>query len=172
MSAALKPMFRTDDYLKNVKPDAEASGRYRILLAEDDKEMRTLLALSLKRAGYEVVACPDGDDMLIHLAAFLLPFEPVHESFDLIISDIRMPGVTGMEVLQGKPKRAYFPPMILITAFGDDETNAQAAQWGVAAMFDKPFDVDELLEKVQAILLSSECSAGRRSRCRHRDCGM
>jgi DNA-binding response OmpR family regulator len=63
-----------------------------------------------------------------------------------------MPGVTGMEVLQGKPERTDFPPMILITAFGDDETHAQAAECGVAAMFDKPFDVDELLETVNAIL--------------------
>ncbi len=156
ITAAMRTMDQTDAYFRHVAPDAEPEGRYRILLAEDDKEMRTLLTLALKKAGYEVVACPDGVDMLTHLAAFLLPFETVRESFDLIISDIRMPGVTGMEVLQGKPKRADFPPMILITAFGDDETHAQAAECGVAAMFDKPFDVDELLEKVNAILLSGE----------------
>jgi DNA-binding response OmpR family regulator len=156
MTVAMNTTLHTDVYFNDVAPDAEPARRYRILLAEDDKEMRTLLALSLKRAGYDVVKCSDGVDMLTHLAAFLLPYEPVHESFDLIISDIRMPGVTGMEVLQGKPKRANFPPMILITAFGDDETHAQAAECGVAAMFDKPFDVDELLEKVNAILLCRE----------------
>lgn len=156
MSAAMETKVQTDAYFEDVKPDAGAAGRYRILLAEDDKEMRTLLALALKRAGYEVVACPDGVDMLTHLGAFLLPLEPVHESFDLIISDIRMPGVTGMEVLQGKPQAGYFPPMILITAFGDEETHADAAEYGAAAMFDKPFDVDELLEKVNAIVRDRE----------------
>ena len=156
MSAAMKTKDQAEVYFDDIKADAEPAKRHRILLAEDDKEMRTLLALSLKRAGYEVVACPDGVDMLTHLAAFLLPYKPAHESIDLIISDIRMPGVTGMEVLQGKPENADFPPMILITAFGDDETHAQAAESGVAAMFDKPFDVDELLEKVNAILLSRE----------------
>jgi len=153
MTAAKNTRLRTNGYVNDVAPDAEPASRYRILLAEDDEEMRTLLALSLKRAGYDVVKCSDGIDMLTHLAAFLMPYEPVHESFDLIISDIRMPGATGMEVLQGKPKRANFPPMILITAFGDDEIHAKAAKCGVAAMLDKPFDVDELLEKVKAILL-------------------
>jgi DNA-binding response OmpR family regulator len=156
MSAAMETAFQTDACLSHVKPDADIAGPYRILLAEDDKEMRMLLELALKRSGYEVVACPDGADMLIHLAAFLMPCDEVHESFDLIISDIRMPGFTGMEVLEGKPERADFPPMILITAFGDDETHAQAAKYGAAAMFDKPFDVDELLKKVNAILLSVE----------------
>ena len=156
ITAAMKPMHQTDAYFRNVAPDAEPDRRYRILLAEDDKEMRTLLMLALKRSGYEVVACPDGIDMLARLAAFLLPFKSAGESFDLIISDIRMPGVTGMEVLQGKPQAGYFPPMILITAFGDEETHADAAEYGAAAMFDKPFDVDELLEKVNAIVRDRE----------------
>lgn len=156
MTAVMNTTPQTDVYFNDVAPNAEPARRYRILLAEDDKEMRILLALSLKRSGYDVVQCPDGVDMLTHLEAFLLPYKTVHESFDLIVSDIWMPGVTGMEVLQGKPNRANFPPMILITAFGDDETHAQAAECGVAAMFDKPFDVDELLEKVNAILLCRE----------------
>jgi hypothetical protein len=92
MSAAMKTTFQTDACFSDVKPDADTARQYRILLAEDDKEMRTLLALALKRSGYEVVACPDGADMLTHLAAFLMPCDQVHESFDLIISDIRMPG--------------------------------------------------------------------------------
>jgi DNA-binding response OmpR family regulator len=156
MTAAIKTMDQTDAYFRNVAPDAEPDRRYRILLAEDDKEMRTLLTLALNRFGYGVVACPDGIDMLAHLAAFLLPLQSAGESFDLVISDIRMPGVTGMEVLQGKPDRADFPPMILITAFGDEETHAEAAEYGAAAIFDKPFDVDELIEKVNAILLTRE----------------
>ena len=128
------------------------TGRYRVLLAEDDYEMRTLLAISLKHSGYEVIECSDGIGMLTYLAAFLLPDEFARESIDLIISDIRMPGVTGMEVLKGKPKNRDFPPMILITAFGDAETHALAKQLGAAAIFDKPFDVDVLLEKVKDVL--------------------
>jgi two-component system, response regulator, stage 0 sporulation protein F len=128
------------------------TGRYRVLLTEDDYEMRALLAMALRKSGYKVVECADGIGMLTHLAASLLPDEFAREPVDLIISDIRMPGVTGMEVLEGKPKNGDFPPMILITAFGDAETHARANQFGAAAIFDKPFDVDVLLEKVKDVL--------------------
>ena len=126
----------------------------RLLLAEDDREMRKLLARVLRQSGYDVVECPDGMAMLTHLADFLLPDGFSREKIDLIISDIRMPGVTGMEVLEGRPTRGDFPPMILITAFGDDATHARAAKLGAAAMLDKPFDIDDLLDEVKAVLVS------------------
>jgi len=125
---------------------------YRVLVAEDDYEMRKLLAGTLNDSGYDVVECPDGMAMLTHLAAFLLPDEFAQEKIDLIISDVRMPGISGMEVLEGKPRHHAFPPMILITAFGDDQTHAMAAQFGAAAMLDKPFDMDDLLGKMTEIL--------------------
>ena len=108
--------------------------------------------MALRKSGYEVIECSDGTGMLTYLAAFLLPGEFAREPVDLIISDIRMPGVTGLEVLEGKPEDRDFPPMILITAFGDEETHTQAKKFGAAAFFDKPFDVDVLLEKVKEIL--------------------
>ena len=122
-----------------------------ILLAEDDKEMRSLLALMLRKEGYQVCECMDGLSLLDMLSSFFLPDEE-HENFDLIISDIRMPGVTGMEILMGANELDDFPPIILITAFGDKETHVQAERLGAVALFDKPFDIDEMLEKVRAIL--------------------
>ena len=125
-----------------------------ILLAEDDKEMRSLLALMLRKEGYCVTECPDGLSLLDMLSSFFLPGEE-HENFDLVISDIRMPGVTGMEILMGANELDNFPPIILITAFGDKETHMQAERLGAVALFDKPFDIDEMLKKVHAILLPS-----------------
>jgi two-component system response regulator (stage 0 sporulation protein F) len=122
-----------------------------ILLAEDDKEMRSLLALMLRKEGYQVCECRDGLSLLDMLSSFFLPSEE-HKNFDLIISDIRMPGITGMEILMGANELDNFPPIILITAFGDKETHMQAERLGAAALFDKPFDIDELLKKVHAIL--------------------
>ena len=144
-----------------IQQEATVTDPYHILLAEDDMEMRTLLALSLRKVGYKVTECHDGVGLLTHLGAFLLPDESEHENVDLIISDIRMPGFTGMEVLEGIPKNKGFPLMILITAFGDEETHAQAKKFGAAAMFDKPFDVGDLLAKVQELLTSHEKSRGR-----------
>lgn len=120
------------------------------MLAEDDDDMRKLLAWSLRKYGYEVIECTDGIHLLDHLSSFFFPEET--ETFDLIISDIRMPGVTGLEVLEGMHKYKTFPPMVLITAFGDEKTHKQAHQWGAAAIFDKPFDIDDLLAKVQEIV--------------------
>jgi len=127
---------------------------FSILLAEDDKEMRSLLALMLKKEGYQVCECTDGLSLLDMLASFFLPSEE-HEHFDLIISDIRMPGVTGMEILMGANELDNFPPIILITAFGDKETHMQAERLGAVALFDKPFDIDEMLKTVHTVLLPS-----------------
>jgi DNA-binding response OmpR family regulator len=105
----------------------------------------------LRKEGYQVRECMDGLSLLDMLSSFFLPDEE-HENFDLIISDIRMPGVTGMEILMGANELDDFPPIILITAFGDKETHVLAERLGAVALFDKPFDIDEMLEKVRAIL--------------------
>lgn len=128
----------------------KAAKMYHILLADDDIEMRRMLAWVLREKGYEVCECPDGDDLLDHLG-FYGSFERA-SNYDLIISDIRMPGVTGIQALESVKEFGDFPPMILITAFGDDNTHIQAEKLGAAALLDKPFDVADLLARVIQIL--------------------
>jgi CheY-like chemotaxis protein len=123
-----------------------------ILLAEDNHEMRKLLAMSLRKNGYEVTEFVDGLSMLNHY--FSVASLQKEAAFDLVISDVRMPGLTGIEILEGMYKHKGFPPMVLITAFGDEETHEQAHRLGAVAMFDKPFDIDELIAKVQEIVPS------------------
>jgi len=108
--------------------------------------MRALLAQSLRADGFEVSESPDGMDVLARLASD----DP--EEFDLIISDIRMPGVTGLEFLEGLHEREGFPPTILITAFGDAKTHAEAARVGALAVFDKPFEIEDLIAAVRRAL--------------------
>lgn len=122
----------------------------RILLAEDDDEMRLLLADCLRRKGYHVTECPNGLHLVEHLTGLVTRGE--RPDFDLIISDIRMPWISGLQVFKGLKAKHALPPVILITAFGDDETHAQARKLGVAAIYDKPFDLDVLLEKVEKVL--------------------
>lgn len=121
-----------------------------ILLAEDDDELRKLLTWSLHKEGYQVTECADGMVLLNNLDGYLFLGEA--KCFDLIISDIRMPGITGIEILEGLHEHDDYPPMILITAFGDEETHAQAARLGAAAVFDKPFEIEDLLTKAREIL--------------------
>ena len=106
----------------------------RIILAEDDQEMRALIASSLEKDGYDVTLASDGAELLARLA---------FQEFDVVISDIRMPGCSGMNVLEGLRDARWTVPVILMTAFGDDETRARA-QSNDAVLFDKPFDVDDL----------------------------
>lgn len=128
--------------------------RPRILVGEDDAEMRSLLCETLRERGYTVVECRDGLNVLDRLSPVLLSPAVTSreaEEFDLIISDIRMPGVNGMTILEGLQLFDDFPPMILITAFGDAETHAMAARLGAAAMFDKPFAMDDLIRAVEKL---------------------
>ena len=122
----------------------------KILIAEDDDEMRTLMALFLEKAGYDVLSCSNGTDLVRYVSTLFSPFR--HEDIALVISDIRMPGFSGLEVLREMHGFMGFPPMILITAFGDETIHAEAERYGAKAIFDKPFDIEQLLTMVQEIV--------------------
>jgi DNA-binding response OmpR family regulator len=106
----------------------------RIIVADDDHEMRELLATSLRKDGYDVTLAKDGGELLARLAC---------QEFDVVISDIRMPVCNGMNVLEGLRDARWTTPVILMTAFGDAETRARVES-NDAVLFDKPFDVDDL----------------------------
>lgn len=129
----------------------------RILLAEDDREMRRLIASTLKKEGYEVVEVSDGNQLLSMIGSQILNPRN-HPPADLVISDVRMPGHNGLEVLAGLRHADWSTPVILITAFGDDETHAEARRLGAAAIIDKPFDLNDL--KTVVINLPALHSAG------------
>ena len=133
---------------------------WRVLIAEDDEEFRKVLARSLRQHGFAVTECRHGVDLIGQLRCLVESADA--NDFDLIISDIRMPGVTGLSVLAGLREFKNAPPIILITAFGDDETHAEAMHLGAAAMIDKPFEIAELLAKADEILAAP--SAGRRDK--------
>jgi two-component system response regulator (stage 0 sporulation protein F) len=132
-----------------------------ILLAEDTDEMRSVIAMRLRQQGYSVTECADGAELLARLGVYLHP-ETVGEAsessrkYDLVISDVRMPGVFGTSVVEGATDCPNFPPTILITGFGDDEMHEQARRVGVAAVIDKPFDMSDLLEKVRTVIAARD----------------
>ncbi|HOP05691.1 MAG TPA: response regulator [candidate division Zixibacteria bacterium] len=123
----------------------------RILVAEDDPEMRRLLVWNLRKEGFETVECSDGWELLDHLGKPVLDGDP--DDFDLVVSDIRMPGATGLEVLEGINETEWFVPMILITAFGSDQVHREAEELGAAGIFDKPFEVQDLIERIRQVLV-------------------
>lgn len=125
----------------------------RVLLAEDDADLRALLAQAFRLRGYDVVECIDGPELVSRLGTYVLFGPPA--GFDLVVSDIRMPGATALEILEAMRECRGVPPVILITAFPSDDTRAAARQLGVAALFDKPFRIEDLLSRADALVV--EC---------------
>lgn len=123
---------------------------FRLIIAEDDKEMRTMLSESLRGKGYEVIECADGWALIRHIGMLYLPEDREH--IDLVISDIRMPGINGLEILTAMHAFEPLPPLVFITAFGDDETHSLADRLGAIDVFDKPFDMDDFLMRIHWIL--------------------
>jgi two-component system response regulator (stage 0 sporulation protein F) len=119
----------------------------RVLLAEDDEHMRGLIALKLRKIGFEVLESPDGKDLTVKIEKLLLG-ENAGPSIHIIISDIRMPGCSGIDVLARLRSAGNSTPFVLITAFGDYNVQNRAAELGASALFDKPFDLDELCRTV------------------------
>jgi DNA-binding response OmpR family regulator len=124
----------------------------RVFLAEDDPELRGLLAACLRRDGFTVVEVQDGSRLVDTLATELIdPTAP--EPADIIISDVRMPGWSGLDVLAGIRKAGWHTAIILMTAFGDGETHRKARDLGVTAFFDKPFDIEDFRTVVMYVAL-------------------
>jgi DNA-binding NtrC family response regulator len=116
--------------------------RPRLLLAEDDDDVRWSLTEILETEGFEVIAVSSGSALLEHLGSAFL-FEQRTTPPDVIVSDIRMPGVSGLKVLEGVRQRGWNIPVVLITAFGDDEIRARAMRLD-ATLLSKPLDLNEL----------------------------
>jgi DNA-binding NtrC family response regulator len=116
-------------------------------LAEDDAAMRELIARTLRKAGFAVTEARNGYETLERLANRLL--RERHLWFDLVISDVRMPGFDGLNILASIKLLPEYVPVILITAFGTRETHAAAVRMGAFAMLDKPFDLDDLMSAVR-----------------------
>lgn len=119
-----------------------------ILLGEDDAEMRAMLADPLREDGYDLLEARDGTELVraIHR------FEDAMVPLGLIITDVRMPGFSGLEVLEYLDYARLTVPVIVMTAFGDDDTHAQAHRRHAALVLDKPFDIDDLRAAVARLL--------------------
>jgi len=119
----------------------------RVLVAEDDDELRWLISRTLRKSGFDVIEARDGSALLDRAGEMIL-HDHTLSGIDLIVSDVRMPGWSGLDVLAGLQHSGVRVPMVLITAFGDDKTHRQAARLGAAAVVDKPFDMDHLCDVV------------------------
>jgi two-component system phosphate regulon response regulator OmpR len=120
----------------------ERSGE-RLLIVEDDPEMRDLLRKVLEKEGYRVSVSGDG-----HQA--LNAFD--RETFDLVVTDMLMPCDGGLELLETLHRTHPSLPVIIVTAFGDWHSYSRALELGAAAFISKPLRMAELIAAVHAAL--------------------
>lgn len=128
----------------------ENDGRARVLVVDDDAEMRALLADVLSDEGYAVEEEPNGAEALIRLRT---------NSFSAIVLDKNMPGLSGLDLLPGLRTICPETPVILITAFGDVSTYMDAMEKGAFEFIFKPFRMEELLRTLRRALPSGKRAA-------------
>lgn len=107
----------------------------KILVVDDEQSLRDVLSIMLKRAGYAVTSVADGDEAIEHLHK---------EIFDLVITDLRMPKVDGMEVLKAVKSASPETVVLVITAFATADSAVEAMKQGAYDYLTKPFQVDEV----------------------------
>ena len=132
---------------------AESPTGPRVFLAGDDAELRGLFAASLRRRGFEVLTAGDGAELLAFLSAVADKRIPRP---DAIVSDVRMPGHDGVELLVAMRLAEWDVPILLMTAFGDAFVKRRAEAFGAAALLEKPLTSEELVDALRAVLMRSE----------------
>ncbi|WAM27452.1 sigma-54-dependent transcriptional regulator [Myxococcus sp. NMCA1] len=108
----------------------------RVLVVEDEREMRAMLEKGLTRRGFTPVALPSADEALVRLAA---------EDFDVVLTDLRMPGMDGLALCERIALNRPDIPVVVVTAFGSLETAVAAIRAGAYDFVTKPIDVDALV---------------------------
>lgn len=132
---------------------SNAAAKTVVFLAEDDPELRSTLAETLRQNDFEVRTAADGKSLLALLTEssrkeLAMP--------SLIVTDLRMPRCSGLNVLTVLRLAEWDVPVVLITGFGDRAVHEDAATLGAAAVLDKPFDPDTLLRVLRAALRRRE----------------
>jgi len=125
----------------------------KILVIDDEELVIRSLSKLLGRNGFEVSVVKSGQDALVIIK---------EEEFDLIISDIRMPGMNGIESVKWIyefliKKGAKNPPVIFITGYADEKLEKEAIDLNPVSFIYKPFEISDLMVRVKEVLVT--CSA-------------
>jgi DNA-binding NtrC family response regulator len=142
--------YRDEGYLPaDDRAQDHAPKRLQVLLAEDDDELRAALTELLESEGCDVIAVRSGSASLEHLGAALL-LDRDRAPIDMILADVRMPGISGLQLLEGVRARGWQIPVVVMSAFGDPRTRAEAEALGATAFLDKPFAPGALRDVIRA----------------------
>ena len=127
----------------DARAGAEGGAKPRVLVVDDEPSMRDMLRIVLRRDGYDVTVAPNGREAVELLG---------REHVDLLISDIRMPDISGVEVLRVAKETNRDIVAFMMTAFASTDSAVEAMRLGAVDYFTKPFSMDELRLKVRTHL--------------------
>jgi two-component system, OmpR family, response regulator len=114
-----------------------------VLVIDDTKNIRILLTQCLKFEGYDVTTASNGSEALCFL---------VQKNFDLIFLDVRMPELSGTEVLRQMRQMGVSTPVVMITAFGTVKNAVECTQLGAVAYLQKPFTENKIKQVLEEVL--------------------
>jgi DNA-binding response OmpR family regulator len=123
----------------------------RVMVVDDDRDAREALAAALAQSGYLVQVAADGRDALARLDSW---------PADVVVSDVCLPGMTGVELIEALRRGGHQQPVVLITGL-DRDVDGAARTSGAAACLHKPMALDELLWSVDCALACRPTTIGR-----------
>jgi len=122
----------------------------RILIVDDEALVCWSLSRALQEEGYEVSTAQSGEEALNIMTEW---------KFDLVVTDLRLPQLNGMDLLREIKRRFPQCKVLMISAFGTPKVRDEAMREGVLQFFDKPFDIKELRESVRSALRTTNSAA-------------
>lgn len=130
--------------------------RLHVLVADDDDDLRALIAATLRSDGHDVVEARDGAELLERLDVAI---NSEDDKPDLLITDVRMPMLSGLGVLTALRRAHVSMPVLVITVYADASIRAVAERLGAVGLLLKPIDMDEL----RAAVVDAQAAFARRS---------
>ena len=126
----------------------ENMAKEHILVVDDEQNMRNTLAFILETANYQVTTAAEGREALEEILAARENGRPV----DLLITDFRLPGLTGLQLIDELNYLKIKIPVLVITAYGNRSLFLELMRTGCADYLDKPFDYKELVKRVDSLV--------------------
>jgi DNA-binding NtrC family response regulator len=123
----------------------------KILVVDDEEGARELFNTILTDEGYEVTLANNGQDALSRMKG---------DTYDLVVTDIKMPGMDGLQLLQEIRKTGSQADVIMVTAYGEVESYLKAMSLGAAEYINKPIRIKELKRIVQKVLTERKARPG------------
>lgn len=119
-----------------------------ILVIDDEQNLLRTIEFILEAANYKVTTAVNGQDALAHIFAN----NNGHAPIDLVVTDIRMPGLSGIQLLDQLNQSDMNIPVLVITAHGNKDLIIELMRKGCADYLDKPFDDEEFVNRVGSLL--------------------